>query len=342
MKQHLISIIVPVYNTEKYLKQCINSILKQTYSNLEILIVNDGSTDNSDAVCRDYESIDKRIFYINKKNEGLSSARQMGINKAQGKYFCTIDSDDYVEINYIKNLYEKIEKENSDICVCGIREHKGDQINLKGFESSIISPKKIKKEDAENDYINLLKPYYMSDSWNKMYRTQFVKNTNIKFTLDKTYNGTDLLFNHLLLLHLPSISVINDYLYNYRVLENSRVRRKNKKLQQGFLIILDKIIEEVNKKNFSFLIYTQLSTLYLIFLRDAAQDELVNESNAQTFNKKISDFYQVHKKYLIKNPEIKVVSKNLNTFSLKVFNYSLKNIYLLKGYLLLRKKMLKL
>ena len=111
----LISIVIPVYNVEKYLKQCLDSIINQTYTNLEIILVDDGSTDNSGTICDYYSKIDKRIRVIHKKNEGQSIARNIGIKVSNGKYIGFLDSDDWVEQDMYRFLIENIEKYNADI-----------------------------------------------------------------------------------------------------------------------------------------------------------------------------------------------------------------------------------
>lgn len=116
----LISIIVPVYNTEQYLSKCIESIQKQTLSNLEIIIVDDGSTDGSLAICRNYASYDNRLVVIHKENGGLSSARNAGLDCASAPYVGFVDSDDYIESTMYEHLYQAITKFQADIASCGV------------------------------------------------------------------------------------------------------------------------------------------------------------------------------------------------------------------------------
>lgn len=116
-----ISIIVPVYNVEQYLDECIQSIINQTYSNLEIILIDDGSTDSSSKMCDCYANQDSRIKVIHQKNAGLSAARNIGTNMATGQYITYIDSDDYIAKDYIECLYEMIEKYNADIAICRFR-----------------------------------------------------------------------------------------------------------------------------------------------------------------------------------------------------------------------------
>ena len=111
----VISIIVPIYNTEKYLNECVDSIINQTYKNIEIILVNDGSTDNCLKICDEYAKKDKRVKVIHKENGGLSSARNSGLDILTGKYVCFIDSDDYVATTFVYDMFNLITKYNADI-----------------------------------------------------------------------------------------------------------------------------------------------------------------------------------------------------------------------------------
>ena len=119
MNEELISIIVPVYNVEAYIHQCIKSIIEQSYKNLEIILVDDGSKDKSGKICDDYARKDKRIKVIHKKNGGLSDSRNAGITVATGKYIAFVDSDDWIEKNMYEKMYNECEKFGADICICG-------------------------------------------------------------------------------------------------------------------------------------------------------------------------------------------------------------------------------
>lgn len=132
-----ISIVVPIYNAEKYLERCIQSILVQTYSDFEVLLINDGSKDNSIKICQQYEKKDNRIKVIDKKNEGVSQTRNQGIKIARGKYIQFIDSDDFIEPNMLEEMLEKAEKEEVDVCICGFQYtyEKGDKnVNYQASE----------------------------------------------------------------------------------------------------------------------------------------------------------------------------------------------------------------
>lgn len=121
MYQELISIIVPIFNAEKYLHQCLDSILSQSYENFECLLINDGSTDASASICREYVAKDARFRYFEKENGGVSSARNLGIERSGGAYITFIDSDDWVEFDYLEVLYAAIIQETADISVSSYR-----------------------------------------------------------------------------------------------------------------------------------------------------------------------------------------------------------------------------
>ena len=122
----MISVIVPVYNAEKWLEKCIESILNQTYKDIEVLLINDGSKDNSLEICRKYENLDSRIRVFDKKNEGVSKARNLGLDNAKGKYVQFVDSDDFIEPDMCEKLLDAIT--NADMSICGMRIWKGGKV----------------------------------------------------------------------------------------------------------------------------------------------------------------------------------------------------------------------
>ena len=129
----MISVIVPVYNVEKYLPKCIESIMNQTYQDLEIILVNDGSSDNSNRICVRYAKIDKRIKVVNKENGGVSSARNLGLDIANGEYISFIDSDDYIELNMYEKMIDIALKKDIDIVSCNYNHLKNDGIKVPFF-----------------------------------------------------------------------------------------------------------------------------------------------------------------------------------------------------------------
>ena len=218
--QNLISVIVPVYNVEDYLEECINSILSQTYTNLEILIVNDGSTDNSLEILQKFSQKDSRISVFTTENGGLSSARNYAIDRANGKYFTFIDSDDYIEENYIEYLMESLIDNEADISIVNsyhmINGKRKDIINNDG-SVSIFSRREVleKMYSKENDFIGILQ-----SAQGKLYKKKLFN--NIRYPLGKKYE--DAFTTYKLYLNSEKIVYTNIALYAYRIREGSILR----------------------------------------------------------------------------------------------------------------------
>lgn len=172
MNDELISIIVPVYNVEKYLNRCVNSLINQTYKNIEILLIDDGSTDTSGEICDSYKK-DERIKVWHKKNGGLSETRNYGLDKALGNVVCFIDSDDYVTLDMIEKLYTLKNKYNADVVVCGMRKFYNDKETIKFSKEGDVYT--YTSDDAllkMIDYNSLVSP----NAVNKMYDKKMFTN----------------------------------------------------------------------------------------------------------------------------------------------------------------------
>lgn len=177
-----ISIVVPIYKVEKYLNKCVESILKQTYKNLEIILVDDGSPDLCGEICDRYKQKDNRIIVIHQENKGLSGARNTGLSRATGKYICFIDSDDYIKQNMIETLFNNLKLTNSDISICGFSQVGEDEIIEKAQKESTIEVM-----NKETCLKKILYHKYNIDivTWNKLYKKELFN--NIKFPEGKIY-----------------------------------------------------------------------------------------------------------------------------------------------------------
>lgn len=337
MGSEIISIIIPVFNAEKYLCDCLNSVINQSYTKLEIILVNDGSTDKSLVICNNYKKTDNRIKIINKDNEGLSKARQIGIKNCTGKYFATIDSDDVLDIKYVELMYKEITRYDADICLCGRISFEGDKIIQYPLNRKLVECAKMEKHILEQKYALYAELYQMSDSWNKLYRTSFVKTSGVTFILDKKYNGTDMLFNHMLLLHEPVIATIKKNLYHYRIVSNSIVRRKNKPLQDGFEFIITRLLEETKKCNYTERIRNQLYISYIGMIKYVTLDiELESEKQEKII--RFKNCMDKYKKFVSKNGFQLNFSQFIN-MRLKIFWIIMQtgNVNLLEKYYWLRR-----
>lgn len=186
MQNDKASVIVPVYNTEKFLYKCIDSIVNQSHKNIEIILVNDGSTDNSLSICKEFANKDNRIILINKGNEGASSARNVGLELSTGNYIGFVDSDDYISGNMYEVLISTIIKHNADIVECGYyRVAENNNIIKKTLNNEVIS----NNYKCNYDYIRNVNSYHMN--CNKLYKREIIKNSRFS---DFKYDE-DFLFN---------------------------------------------------------------------------------------------------------------------------------------------------
>lgn len=205
----LVSIVVPVYNVEKYLDACISSIRHQKYTCIEIILIDDGSTDTSGQICDEYAKKDSRIKVIHNTNRGVSNARNHGIRLATGKYITFIDSDDTISPYYLDNLITPTFNKNYDIIMCGInylfvKEHR--------THSDILSKNEFLTGKIQNDYTILSR--FLLSSCLKLYKLSLIKKYNIFFR-EEFLTAEDQIFNQDLFQYVQSYVFINKALYNY-------------------------------------------------------------------------------------------------------------------------------
>ena len=204
----LISIIIPIYKVEQYLDKCIQSIINQTYKNLQIILVNDGSPDNCGKICDEYALKDNRIEVIHKINGGLSDARNVGIGRAKGKYIGFVDSDDYIEKDMYENMYNLLEERNADVCICNF-------YNVIENNNIIKNPNNGIQEYNKIDILKeiLLDKQIQSYAWNKLYKSELFD--NVKYPVGKKYEDIGTTFyilekcNKVVVTDLPKYYYLN-------------------------------------------------------------------------------------------------------------------------------------
>ncbi len=214
----LVSIIIPVFNAEKYLKKCIESVINQTYQNIEVILIDDGSTDNSPLIYREYARKDNRLKINRQKNLGVSAARNNGIRRATGEYIIFIDADDWIEVNMIELMCDKLKKNKEiDICICGYKEFYEEK-----NESIKIS---LKNKISDKNFVdlilngnNLIKGYL----FNKMFRKIKIK----KFFNENIAIKEDLIFLLSNFNEKTKYYILYEPLYNYRINSNSALHSK--------------------------------------------------------------------------------------------------------------------
>lgn len=206
MSQVKVSITVPIFNAEKDLHRCVDSLLKQTLKNIELILVNDGSIDKSGQICDEFAALDDRIKVFHQQNQGSAIARQIGLDNSTGEYYTVCDSDDWVEPNMYEELYNKAIVENSDIV---LSQHFVNYPNGKLIETPPYEYK-----NQETYILDIMYHKASANTWNKLFKMSTIRKYDVNY--EKGINlGEDALFLYKLLLHTLKISTINKPYYHY-------------------------------------------------------------------------------------------------------------------------------
>ncbi len=212
----LITVIVPVYNVEAYLPRCVESIIKQTYHNIEIILVDDGSTDNSGSLCDEFAKKDKRILVIHQKNAGISAARNSALDLAKGEYIAFIDSDDYISEHMISTLYEKLEQTKADMAICNY--HKWLENEEKLLKSKLsIDDKVVTKEEAFEFLFCEELSVFMPVAWNKLYRRKLWQ--ELRYPKGRCHEDEYVI--HHVLEGCSRVAIVPEEMYYYRIRSGS-------------------------------------------------------------------------------------------------------------------------
>ena len=227
------SIIVPVYNVEKYLPKCLDSLVNQTYSDIEIICINDGSPDNSLSILEEYAKNDNRIKIINQENQGVSVARNVGIDNATGDYIIFVDADDWIELNACEILSTKLSEQPDIIC---FKYNVNKKIKNKITKSKNLNYKYTKIDtilEFNSHYKNIINDMGNLMCCGRIYRTEFIKNNKIYYPENITVLE-DAIFCIKNFLYNPKVLFFNEYLYNYLINVENSLTKQNiiKKLQQ--------------------------------------------------------------------------------------------------------------
>ena len=234
-----VSVIVPVYNVYKYLEKCLESLVNQTLKDIEIIVVNDGSPDNSDEIAKKYAKKYKNVKYFEKENGGQGSARNLALKHAKGKYIGYIDSDDYVDLDMYEKMYQKAIENDSDIVVCDMMMHEGEEtkyFDCTHFDSAFTST---------------------PSACNKLFKKDVIK--GIEF-LERTWYE-DFNYTTKILLKTNKIDVIHEPFYHYIVHESSTMNNNNSKKNLDIIKVVDDIIDYSIKND----CYDYELTNYLVY-----------------------------------------------------------------------------
>lgn len=253
-----ISIIVPVYNSEKYLRRCIDSILAQTFSDFELLLIDDGSTDSSSLICDEYAQKDSHVRVFHKENGGVSSSRNLGLDNAQSEWITFVDSDDFVSSNFCEIL---LDNENEDLVICSF-EVFGNENHKNRLKKSCCSKKELSLILNEC----LLKVHFTTP-WGKLFKKEILDTVKLRFpsNIDST---EDTLFVYTYMLYINSIRTKSDIIYYYRH-TGYGLSFQNLSIEKAIytMNILCSIIKSLEKEYNTNLSYTYHHTINYIYVR---------------------------------------------------------------------------
>lgn len=300
-----VSVIIPVYNVEKYLKKCLDSIIKQTLEDIEIIVVNDGSPDNSQSIIDEYAKKDKRIIPIIQENGRQGKARNTGLKIAKGEYISFVDSDDYLELNMLEKMYNEAKNNDSDIVICG---HYVCYEDSNKKEIAIINDNLVQDtiNNKHNKLLNIIAP------WCKLCKKDLIIDNEITF-MEKIYYE-DLAFSLKILALANKISFVNEPLYNYIVREGSTMTSSNLVRNLDIITAFDDAIKYFKKHNLYKKYYQELEFLaidniYISTIVRIVRSKATNQEKMDII-KKLLNFMNDNFSSYKKNIHIKELSKN--------------------------------
>ncbi len=254
----MISVIIPVYNSAAQLPRCIDSVLSQTYPDFELLLLDDGSSDDSCQLCRTYEAQDPRIRAFSHENSGVSATRNWGIQLSRGEYVVFIDSDDYVEPTMLKTLYDAMQAGHADLVICGLEENDGTgrRLNLPSIQKTIPI------QQLEAEYPDIFEHYLLNSPCNKLYRKE-----KIRASFSQTLSmGEDLLFNLEYLRHVERIAFVREALYHYDCTDSGLVHKKRPDAIDIAHLLYCKSMEFKEQVHLGALAQRHISNIFVTFL----------------------------------------------------------------------------
>ncbi len=308
-----ISIIVPIYNTAKYLPTCLDSILNQTYQNLEIILIDDGSTDNSSQIIEEYTKKDRRIKSLHQKNAGLSSTRNTGLKTATGDYVTFIDSDDEIDIKMIKKMVEALSSSKADVAVCSFKEI---YPNGKVLYFNHDYPQKIYDTEAALRAM-LLERGFMLSSTMKLFPKKYFK--DIQFPIDKLHEDVDTTYK--LILKADRIIFLPDAYYIYHHHDDSIIESKFDRRKLDLISFTDKMCDAIDQK------YPSLKNVTNERRMRARFSILRQIPIHYPETKVLLNYLKTHQNFITKNPEASKTDKialKLALTNLKLFQLSYK------------------
>ena len=297
----LITIIVPVYNVEKYIRECIDSLLNQTYRNLEIVLVDDGSTDKSGDICENYTIADSRVKVIHKKNEGLGFARNTGLTVAQGKFVTFIDSDDVTDADLIERLLNGIADLKCDTCIGGFKRisENGTTSFIEQYNTALFTgadvynklfARMLGSAPDKHDAIRM-------SVWNVMYSMDIIRKYKIRFPSERKFISEDIIWDSEYYKYAKRVGIIDSTAYNYRITPGSLTQKYKPDMLKKICVLYNEMSNRIAADETK---VTRLQRQFFVNLRACLKQEsskISKKRNAEIVNsiKEIVNNETVHK-----------------------------------------------
>ena len=284
-----VSIIVPIYNSEKYLSRCVDSIVSQTFNNFECILIDDGSTDNSSFMCNSYVQSDNRIVVIHQENSGLSVTRNRGIDIARGKYICHVDSDDYIQKNMCEILVDAVQRSDADVVCCGYIENNKVR--------SLCDEDFIFRDCSIIEIIHYLEMRHaFGVAWNKIYKKSILDTYSIRFPFAANKFGEDMIFSLQYFRHIKTAYLSSHHLYHYRHDNKSSLAKENVTLAECEFRFenVSKLFIQIDN-NAKSLFYAELLAKdfkYTLAMLLRLYSENMGTKERQDFIKRLKKFYK--------------------------------------------------
>ena len=342
MSKGLVTVVLPIYNVEKYLDRCIISVVNQTYKKLDILLIDDGSPDNCPKMCDEWAKKDKRIRVIHKKNEGLGMARNTGMQNAMGEYFCFLDSDDYLETDAIEKLYSLAEKEKAEITVFGLK-----TINANGNIVISYVPQTsyrvYSNEEVLNDFLpDYIAPdpkgdgtvqFYMSPCV-LMYSTKVIRDCGFKFVSEREIISEDVYSQLELFKYIKKIAVLPEDFYCYCKNDESLSRKYQAGRYEKIKYFYNESVRLCESLGYSEKIIYRLTGPYLAFTLAALKQEFLSTQSTKEIKKQIKSIVD---DTLLQTVLEKVKNDNMGILR-KLLFFTMRNKMYIFTYILLKLK----
>ena len=330
-QEEKISVIIPIYNVEKYLRRCLDTVINQTYKKLEIILVDDGSNDTSGNICDEYANKDERIKVIHKENGGLSDARNVGIKNSSGKYIALIDSDDFIDKKMLKILIENLKKTNADISICTFKMFYNDKIEI--IQNTKNNITLYNKKEALQKLLSTNDTKITNHAWNKLYKKELFN--EIYYPKGRNFEDIGTTYK---LFDKSNLIVHTDYIgYYYYQRDDSITGSMNIKSMKDSLYLIKQRYKFLIEKypEFKEELFRNRANFFLLHIIGVAKTNNKEEYNSSD----TSEEYNIFKEYIRKNGMKNIITDNSKTYAFfasllylnkNVFYFIVSNLYNLK------------